>query len=142
MERNLTLSILPPPFWNWTRILEYDRNITKYHAEERDEHGDDLTSIVIVGMGILVMIVMWIFHKYSKEDRSRRCCILKSDDEESDPTIFIVNDRPTSDPVSGVAGMAAVLARVKKKDTPPPYEDPPSYDVAMQMQIVHNSDSV
>ena len=32
--------------------------------------------------------------------------------------------------------MAAVFACLKKKETPPPpYEDPPSYDVALQMEI-------
>ena len=36
----------------------------------------------------------------------------------------------------GVGGMGAVLARMKRKDSsPPPYEDPPSYDVAVQMEI-------
>ena len=35
----------------------------------------------------------------------------------------------------GAPGMAAVAARMKRKETPPPpYEDPPSYSVAMQMQ--------
>ena len=33
--------------------------------------------------------------------------------------------------------MAAVLAHMKRKDSPPPpYEDPPYYDVAVQMEIV------
>jgi hypothetical protein len=32
--------------------------------------------------------------------------------------------------------MAAVFARLKRKETPPPpYEDPPSYDVAVQIEI-------
>ena len=36
--------------------------------------------------------------------------------------------------VSGVSSIAAVLSRIKRKDTPPPYEDPPSYEVAVQME--------
>ena len=70
---NLRMSILPaPPFWNWTRILEYERNITKHHTETHSDHDDDVTSIVIVGVGIVMMILMWILHKCSKEDRPRR----------------------------------------------------------------------
>ena len=37
--------------------------------------------------------------------------------------------------ISGISGMAAVLSSMKRKDTPPPpYEDPPSYEVAIQME--------
>jgi hypothetical protein len=68
MESNLTFPamIRTSPFWNWTRIHVYDDNITKH-----DEH-DDVTSIVIVCVGIAIMIVMWIAHVYSKEDRHMR----------------------------------------------------------------------
>ena len=75
MVTNMTMSILPsPPFWNWTRILHYDRNSIKHDGDVHDDDDDDtgVTYVLIVGMGILVMIVMWIFHKYSKEDRPRR----------------------------------------------------------------------
>ena len=59
-----------------------------------------------------------------------RCCSFQRDDEESDP-----NNREQPEPVPGVGGMVAVLARMKRKDTPPPpYEDPPSYDVAIQIK--------
>jgi hypothetical protein len=35
--------------------------------------------------------------------------------------------------------MAAVLSRMKRKDTPPPpYEYPPSYNVVIQMEIELN----
>ena len=68
MEHNLTFPaiIRTAPFWNWTRIHVYDDDITKH-----DDH-DDVTSIVIVGAGIVMMIVMWIAHKYSKEDKQIR----------------------------------------------------------------------
>ena len=69
MEPNLTFPaiIRTEPFWNWTRIHVYDDNITKH-----GDHDDDVTSIVIVGVGIAIMIVMWIAHVYSKEDRQIR----------------------------------------------------------------------
>ena len=44
----------------------YDDNIAKH-----DDH-DDVASIVIVGVGIAILIVMWIAHVYSKEDRQIR----------------------------------------------------------------------
>ena len=74
MEPNLTFPaiIRTAPFWNWTRILEHERNNTKHHFEIHSDHDDDVTSIVIVGVGIAMMIVMWIAHKCSKENREIR----------------------------------------------------------------------
>ena len=47
--------------------------------------------------------------------------------------IHVVEDEEL---LSSVAGMAALLACMKRQDTPPPsYEDPPSYHVALQMEI-------
>ena len=45
----------------------YNGDITKH-----GDHDDDVTSIVIVGVGIILMIVMWFAHKYSKEDTQIR----------------------------------------------------------------------
>ena len=69
MEPNLTFPaiIRTAPFLNWTRIHVYDGDITKH-----GDHDDDVTSMVIVAVGIVMMIVMWIAHKYSKEDRQIR----------------------------------------------------------------------
>ena len=70
MEPKLTFpaKIRTYPFWNWTRkhMCEVD-NITKH-----SDHDDDVTSLVIVGAGIAMMIVMWIVHKYSNKDRQIR----------------------------------------------------------------------
>ena len=59
-----------------------------------------------------------------------RCCLFTREVEESDlisPVVVLS--------ISGISGMAAVLSSMKRKDTPPPpYEDPPSYEVAIQME--------
>ena len=76
------------------------------------------------------MIVMLVLHKCSQDDRSRSCSKFRRMDEDMS---HVVN---TQEQISGVAGMAAVFVRMTRKDTPPPpYEDPPSYNVAVQMEI-------
>ena len=122
------------PFFNWTRILENNaRNITTHHIEIHSDHDDDISSIVIVGVGIVMMIVMWILHKCSKEDRPVSCCKVQNDSEHSDSVVHIAIARPSESTISGLAG---VLSQMKRKDSPPPpYEDPPSYHLAVQMEI-------
>ena len=122
------------PFSNWTRILEnHSKNITKHHIEIHSDDGHDVSSIVIVGVGIFMMIVMWILHKCSKEDRPVSCCKVQNDSEHSDSVVHIANARPSESTISGLAG---VLSQMKRKDSPPPpYEDPPSYHLAVQMEI-------
>ena len=129
---HLPRSISPiAPFWNWTRILEHDRNIIKEHMDD-DDNEEDMTYVWIVGLWILVSLFIWIHHKYSKH---KMCCSRKIIAEESEPPIFILHDLESSGSVSGVSGMAAVLSSMKRKDTPPPpYEDPPSYEVAIQLE--------
>ena len=94
-----------------------------------DDHDDDLTSLVIVCVGIALVIVMLVLHKCSQDDRPVRCCNFR---RENVDMIQVVNEEESG---SSVAGMAAVLARMKRKDSPPTYEDPPSYHVALQMEI-------
>ena len=68
---------------------------------------------------------------------SFRCCLLKRESE--GPAIYIVNPEQ-AEAVSNVGGMAGVLSGMKRKDTPPPpYEDPPSYHLAVQMETQGNS---
>ena len=58
------------------------------------------------------------------------CWYLKRENED---VVLVVHEEESG---SSVAGMADVLACIKRKDsTPPPYEDPPSYHVAVQMEI-------
>ena len=117
-------------FLNWTRILSYSKNITRHHIRIHDDHDDDITSLVVICVGLAIMIVMLVLHKCSQDDRSRSCSNFRRMDEDM---THVVN---AQEQISGVAGMAAVLVRMKRKDTlPPPYEDPPSYDVAVQMEI-------
>ena len=79
MVTNMTMSISPAePFLNWTKILEYDRNVTKHHTDTHSDDNDDVTSIVIVGVGIVMIIFMLILQKWSKEDRSERYAIALS----------------------------------------------------------------
>ena len=49
------------PFWT-LKILEHGRNITNHHIEipKDDNNDEDLSCVVIVGVGIAVMIVMFI----------------------------------------------------------------------------------
>ena len=66
---NLSMSIsTKTPFWNWTRILEYNRNITKHNTEIFELYDEDDTFLVIVVFGILLLLCIWNYHKYSKTD--------------------------------------------------------------------------
>ena len=61
--------------------FEYDRNITNHHIEIHGDDddkldGDDVRSIVIVSVGVVVMLLMWMVARYSKEDRSDRWGII------------------------------------------------------------------
>ena len=126
------MSITPvAPFWNWTRILEHHRNIINKHMDD-DADEESLSYVWIVGLWILVSLFIWIHHKNAKQ---KMCCSRKRSTEESEPPIFILHDRESSGSVSGVSGMTAVLSSMKRKDSPPPsYEDPPSYEVAIQIE--------
>ena len=104
-------------FLNWTRILTYNKNITRHHIRIGDDHDDDITSLAIVCVGLGIMIIMLVLHKCSRDDRPVRCCNSRRENEDM---IHVVN---AQDPIS-------------RKDTPPPpYEDPPSYHIAVQMEI-------
>ena len=66
---NFPMSIISvPPIWNVTRILENDTNITKHHIETLNANDDVVLSIVIVGLGFVMMIVIGILYMCSKED--------------------------------------------------------------------------
>ena len=85
---------------------------------------------MIVCVGLAIMITMLVLHKCSKIERPVTCCNVRRPNEDM---IHVVEDEEL---LSSVAGMAALLACMKRQDTPPPsYEDPPSYHVALQMEI-------
>ena len=132
MDANLTIPTVTQSaaFLNWTIILSYNKNITRHHIRIHEDNDDDVTSLVIVCAGLALMIVMIVLHKCTQDDRPVRCCNFRRENEDM---IYVVNEEESG---SGVAGMAAVLARMKRKDSPPPpYEDPPSYHFALQMEI-------
>ena len=67
--------LLSPASPFWTKILEHGRNITRHHIEipkDDSNDDDDLSCVVIVGVGIAVVILMLIFNKYLNDDRPRR----------------------------------------------------------------------
>ena len=104
-------------FLNLTQLFSYKENITRHHLKIHDDHDDDITSLAIVCVGLGIMIIMLVLHKCSRDDRPVRCCNSRRENEDM---IHIVN---AQDPIS-------------RKDTPPPpYEDPPSYHIAVQMEI-------
>ena len=84
---------------------------------------------MIVCVGLAIMVTMMVLHKSLKIERPIRCCKLRRNED-------MVHVVEAEESVSSVAGMTAVLACMKRQDTPPPsYEDPPSYHVALQMEI-------
>ena len=77
---NLPISLkYSPQIWNWTKHFNHDQNITTHHIEIHDNDDelsdDDVRSIIIVIVGTIIMLLMWMVAKYSKEDRPHRCVI-------------------------------------------------------------------
>ena len=67
---NLPISLrYSPPLY-----FDYDKNITNHHIEIHKDNdrldGDDVRSIVIVSVGVVVMLLMWMVARYSKETES------------------------------------------------------------------------
>ena len=123
MDGNLTMPTLNQSFafLNWTRTLSYNKDITRHHIRIHDDHDDDVTSLMIVCVGIVLMIVMLVLHKCSQDDRPVRCCNFRREDED------MIQVLEAEESGSGVGG--------RKDSPPPPYEDPPSYNVAVEMEI-------
>merc|ERR1712173_321008 len=58
-----------PQLWNREKDFESGRNITKYPIEIFNfEDSDDVRSIVIIIVGVILMFLVLILAKYSKED--------------------------------------------------------------------------
>ena len=69
---NIPMSLkFSPQLSNWTKTLEHGGNITKHHIEIHSDSDEDVSSVVIVSVGLIMMILMLIAHKCSKEERSR-----------------------------------------------------------------------
>ena len=109
--------------------MSYKENIiTRHHIKIHDD--DIVTDLVIVCVLLAILITMLVLHKCSAIERPVMCCNVRRPNEDM---IHVVEDEEL---LSSVAGMAALLACMKRQDTPPPsYEDPPSYHVALQMEI-------
>ena len=124
-------------FLNWTRILSYNRNVTKHHISnynDDDANDDvDVSTVVIVGVGIVLMVVMWVWHDWVRADRPKSWCFRSAENVDSVPLAS------TAEPVPSAGGLAAGLALGKRKESPPPpYEHPPTYHHAIQVEREEN----
>jgi hypothetical protein len=94
MDGILTMPTVTKSAAFWTRILSYNKNITRRHIRIDDDNDDNLTSLVIVCVGIVLMIVMMALHKL--------CWYLKRKNKD---VVLFVNEEESG---SSVADMAAV----------------------------------
>ena len=124
---NLPPDVDKTSLWNITTILAYANNITKHQADSRKGDDDSVASIMIVCIGLLMMMVMWVCTKDGVQLKCRFC------KQEDDPEL--VPPRTAGNSISRISGVAAMWTRLQRKDSPPPpYEFPPSYDVALKIE--------
>ena len=117
-------NILDITLLNITRVYSYNnKTITTHHiAIHNDYSEEDVRSIIIVCIGLGMIILMYILHKWSKVDGiSGRCCVRR---------VFVDSVPGGRDTV----GTVSIISRTRKDSPPPPYEAPPSYTVALQME--------
>ena len=111
MSANLQVSITTDaPFWNWSRIHENEKISNKDNMDE--EVKKVLTYVWIVSFLLVVSLLIYIHHKYLKENRLEN--LIEANGFYYQSFFYFLS--------------------MKRKDTPPPYEDPPSYEVAIQLE--------
>ena len=99
----------------------------------------DFSSLVIIGGSAGLVLLVWVILRLKDALKSS----YKNDDiiARSDPPHYPTPR--TSRSWSDVTGLTTVLSRVQayRKDTPPPpYEDPPSYQLAVQIELQDKED--
>ena len=119
LSTNTTSEATATALSNWNTTMEYARIKNKARAEQTDS---DLTYLVYVSFGLLVMFIVYVLLLY----RTKR-----SDREDGDfcPDIHLVNPEDGSVPV-----ISAMMTNINKGSSPPPYEHPPPYHVALNME--------
>ena len=113
-------------FWNWTEISDYDKNIDTEQHEEHDDL-DDITELVIVGSFVVIILLLYVLQRHRDDQWTRQGCGFMCVKSGGDilPSILNINsihsfDNPDFD-------------NNCRDSPPPPYEDPPSYNVAVMM---------
>eukprot|EP00092_Neocalanus_flemingeri_P073926 GFUD01091322.1.p1 GENE.GFUD01091322.1~~GFUD01091322.1.p1 ORF type:complete len:119 (-),score=12.89 GFUD01091322.1:38-394(-) len=95
--------------WSWNAKVENNTIHSDDRNDVNSDYNDHIAPLVIVVVGILIIFIFTIFHECLKYDG----------------------------PISVAGLVAAVIERITKKNysnLPPPYEDPPSYAVALQVE--------
>ena len=124
----------PPSLWNWATLMEYARNITHHRLDIARNDSDSTYFVVITGV-LFVLFMIYVVLKY----RSKMlccCCVFKREDGEMFPRMYFVNTETGSDFVSTttVPAITGTHTSISKGSPPPPYEHPPPYHVAVQME--------
>ena len=124
------------PFWNWTKIASDDRNMNQDASEhEQPSEEYDITELVVVGSCMIIMLLLCVIQRYREDQWTCYCggCMCVKSAGRSIPNILIDNEA-VSEPEQPETSKKY---RDRDRDTPPPYEHPPSYSVALQMEGRH-----
>ena len=114
--------------WNITTILAYAKNITKHQEAMRNSDDNSVVSIIIVCIGLILMMITWACTKDGLQVKCRSC-------RQQHGNLDVSQSSTSVESLSRISGVAAVWTRLQRKDTPPPpYEEPPSYDIALEIE--------
>jgi hypothetical protein len=110
-------------FWNWTEISDYDKNInTDQHEEDDDLH--DITELVIVGSFVVIILLLYVLQRHRDDQWTRQGC-------------GFMWVKSGGDVLPSILNMHSIESDSKINcidEPPPPYEEPPSYNIAVGIE--------
>ena len=114
-------------FWNYTEISEYDRNINKeQHKEDDDLY--DITELVIVGSFVVIILLLYVLQKHRDDQWTKQGCGFMWVKSGGDVLPSILN-------MHSIESLDNPDSKINCIDgPPPPYEDPPSYNIAVGIE--------
>merc|ERR1719233_1126233 len=128
----------------WDRVEEVVCRVvermmsSKWEGSACQDHFD-FSSLVIIGGSTGLVLLVWVVLRLKEVLKSS----YKTEDNIARSDSIHYPTPRTSRSWSDVTGLTTVLSRVQayRKDTPPPpYEDPPSYQIAIQIELQDKGD--
>eukprot|EP00092_Neocalanus_flemingeri_P068940 GFUD01084356.1.p1 GENE.GFUD01084356.1~~GFUD01084356.1.p1 ORF type:complete len:104 (-),score=12.21 GFUD01084356.1:256-567(-) len=69
----ISVSPATAPLWSWKHLVEYNQtNITEYPIHSHNDHDNNLTPLVIIVVGIVIIFAYLVFKECLEEGRQAR----------------------------------------------------------------------
>ena len=115
-----------PSLYNLTTVLQFAKKTEDKLSIAAES---DPTYLVVISVGLLVMFVLYVILQY-RSKRSSSCCLTKREDQDLLPRVFFGTHETDYECIDALS----------KGSLPPPYEHPPSYQVAAQMESFNGNE--